>query len=64
MKPSVYHHAFVVLPFSVEVDDSEVYGPDEGGVQHGVVRSATFENHLLANCSLGVLRGLCDDGCL
>lgn len=31
-----YHDAFVVLPLRVKVYDSEVYGPDESDVQHGI----------------------------
>lgn len=55
--PSLYHDTFIVLPLGVKVDDSEVYGPDEGDVQHGIVGSSAAQNDLISNSGLCVFRG-------
>lgn len=57
-----YHHAFIVLPFRVKVNHSEVYGPDEGDVQHGVERSGATQSNLITNLNLSVFRSYRDAG--
>lgn len=37
IKMLTYHYLLIMLPLSIEVNDSEVNGPDESDVQHGVV---------------------------